>query len=759
MRLIRRNKDNFPSREDLINEFNESTSEGFFIFDSNLSSLEMNNAALKFVGGSSNKVIGRDIKDLLPNMVLGARIETLHEVIRTGEPYRFREYLVDQKLGNRLYEVAAFRLGAGLGLVMLDISDRLAMAIPLSSDDNKSDAIQTVIHDPFLILDSSNQVLSANNAFYEHFNLKAKDILEEPIYAAGNSQWDIVSLHELLDHKLIQTGSVEDFEVKAYFSGLGDRTLKLNARHIFDDQADRLFVFIAIRDITELIKHRNSLRKLSEIFHKAPDPIIITDLNGEIIELNEEAVNLYGWSRSELIQKPFKSIIPPNSRGQYDALLQTVIAAHQVRDLEAEHWTKTGAILPINLTAVLLTNSEQENIGIVVYMKHVASQSQADKSLQRFRDMILLSNDPLIIMDLNGIIVEINGAAEATYGWSKGSIIGKSDTILVAVEDQKKYLVSVADCVAGKKVRNQDIRRVTKQGLVHNAMISMHLLADAKDQSNAIAIVAKHSSERDKASRSHDAMLKHFLEIEDAVIVANMFGEIVDLNAAAVAQYGWKKNDLVGKKYKAVLPVDQQKQADELIEQCKTGKVVKNIEIIHWSKSGVIMPVLVTMFQVLDSEEIPTNIVTISRNLDTAKGVATGISVIDMEMLFMHHVDSIVVEDLSGNVMTMNLAAEKMLGWKLKDLKGKPIKTVIPADQHKQHEKILLLGQNNVPILKMESKRWNKTGRVFPVAVSLIVLKDDEGKPTSIANITWDISDVKELELKQRALKQQLGQH
>ena len=115
--------------------------------------------------------------------------------------------------------------------------------------------------------------------------------------------------------------------------------------------------------------------------------------------------------------------------------------------------------------------------------------------------------------------------------------------------------------------------------------------------------------------------------------------------------------------------------------------------------------------------------------------------------------------NLAGEVITMNLAAEKALGWKRQDLKGKPIKTIIPVDQHKQHEKITLLCQNNVPILKMESKRWTRTGQVFPVAVSLVLLKDADGNPTSIANITWDISEIKNLELKQRNLKKQLGHH
>jgi len=761
VRLINRNKaaKSTLSQSELFKSFIKGASGACLIFDSELISLEMNGAARKLLGVDRSKKTGSKISEIMPNMENNGRLEILQSVITTGKSIQFRDYLLSSAEEDVQFEVVAFKVATGLGLIICDTSKCDVNAVPLSTESDSLHAIQTVIHDPFIILDSQNRVMNANRAFYAHFNYKAQAVLEESIFGLGEAQWNIAELHELLEHKLSQTGDIKDYEIQGYFGVLGERTLKLNASKYYLETENHLLTFLSIRDITEIAKQRETLKKLSDIYLNAPDPIVITDLQGKIININEEVSKLYGWPKLDLIGSSFKTIIPPNARGQYDKLLQTVIAASQVKDVEVEHWSKHGSVLPIKMDVSLLQNRAGQNVGTVTYIKHIASQSQAEKALKKLYGMLIFSNDPVIILDMNGNITEINTAAEAAYHWTKASITGKPGNTLISPEDHNKYQTCISECFMGKKVQNQTLTRLTKEGGTQQAQISMNMLTDAKNEANGMAIIVKHISDTDKANRVYKKMLQGFMEINDPVIIENMMGEVVDLNQAAATAYGWAKNDIVGKLAKSVIPVDQQKQASELIQRCKAGETIKDFASKRWSKSGHFFPVKLTMFQITDSDEIPQSIVTISRLSQSSVGSVMSSGPIDMEMLFRQHVDAIVIEDLAGNVIEMNAAASKMLAWKVQDLKGKPIKTIIPADLHKHHDKILLLCQNEVPINKVESKRWTKTGQIYQVAVSLVLLKDSEGKPSSIANITWDISDVKNLELQGRNLKKQLGQH
>jgi len=761
VRLINRTKTNtvITNRAELLGTFIEVSSEAFFIFDSNLSSVEMNHAALKLAGVSHKHTIGSDLVDLLPNAHESERISDFLNVINTGEPLRYREYLLMPDQIQRLFEIAAFKIGKGLGVIVFEVSNRTLPSSPISTLGQGTDVLQSLIKEPFIILDSGNRLMSANEAFYEYFQLKARDVQNSPIYNLGASIWNDSRLHELLDYKLPKSGRVDNYEFRGYFTQTGESIFNIDAQQFYHEKENRAVTFLIFRNIGEITRHQERMAELSEAFTKAPNPIIITDIKGVITKLNDVAVELYGWSRTEILNKSFKSIVPARLRDQYDLMLQTVIAAEKVQDYETEHWSKKGEILPINLSLHLLKDSAQINIGTIAYITHMASQSQAEKSLQRLRDMINLSNDPLVMMDLNGIITEINSAAESTYGWTKSNIVGNSGTVLISIEDQKKYLLSIADCIAGKNIRDIPIRRLTKKGEIHTAHLSIHLISNVKDEPIGLAVVSKYQSDQEKASRNHEQHLKNMLDIRDPVVIVDLVGEIVDLNNPAVDLYGWKKTELIGKKVTTIIPADNQKQAGLLIQNCKNGEPVKDVEIIHWSKSGKILPVQVSMFLVRDSDELAQNIVNICIPLEADLSRGSSHGTVDTAMLFRDYVDAVVVEDLSGRVVDLNQAAKALLGWRRSEIVGKPIKNIVPQDQQKQHEKIILLCQNNVPIIRVESKRWSKTGQVYPVAVSLVMLRDSEGAPSAVANIIQDISELVKIREQKQNLERQVGYH
>ena len=69
------------------------------------------------------------------------------------------------------------------------------------------------------------------------------------------------------------------------------------------------------RDITERKKAEEALLKSEQkyraILDKAPDAILIRDINGNVIDANPQATKLFGYSRKELIgQQPLRYIPP-----------------------------------------------------------------------------------------------------------------------------------------------------------------------------------------------------------------------------------------------------------------------------------------------------------------------------------------------------------------------------------------------------------------------------------------------------------------
>jgi PAS domain S-box-containing protein len=108
--------------------------------------------------------------------------------------------------------------------------------------------------------------------------------------------------------------------------------------------------------------------------------------------------------------------------------------------------------------------------------------------------------------------------------------------------------------------------------------------------------------------------------------------------------------------------------------------------------------------------------------------------------------DAIVISDLDGNTHYLSPAFERIFGWTMAELEGKPIPN-IPKSETEQAmlsvERILRIGE---PIQDFETKLYAKDGRLFDVSISASRYCDDEGNPAGMLMMLRDISEKKRLE-------------
>jgi two-component system, chemotaxis family, CheB/CheR fusion protein len=137
----------------------------------------------------------------------------------------------------------------GAVISAIDINSLKRSLIQLESTRNYATAIVETLRQPLVILNSNLQVISANRAFYQVFQLSPAQTELLSIFDLGEGAWNIPSLRSLLDQILTTNISVQDFEVEQDFTNLGHRTMLLNACQI--DLVDMgQMILLAIEDIT-----------------------------------------------------------------------------------------------------------------------------------------------------------------------------------------------------------------------------------------------------------------------------------------------------------------------------------------------------------------------------------------------------------------------------------------------------------------------------------------------------------------------------
>ena len=110
--------------EERLRLFMESSSAGLALLDSELSYIQVNQAALKMFGMTREQVIGKNILDVSPALKETGRHEEYLEVVATGEPLYVDDLVLDPRFGDVHLRVRAFKVGDGLGLIATDTADR-----------------------------------------------------------------------------------------------------------------------------------------------------------------------------------------------------------------------------------------------------------------------------------------------------------------------------------------------------------------------------------------------------------------------------------------------------------------------------------------------------------------------------------------------------------------------------------------------------------------------------------------------------------
>ena len=105
----------------------------------------------------------------------------------------------------------------------------------------------------------------------------------------------------------------------------------------------------------------------------------------------------------------------------------------------------------------------------------------------------------------------------------------------------------------------------------------------------------------------------------DPIIIEDLEGNIIDVNDEAVASYGWKREALLGTPAISLIPRGSQKQVKKILDQCKKGKAMRNIEGLRCHKSGESIPVLCTFSLLSGKTGDPVAIATIARNYPPIK--------------------------------------------------------------------------------------------------------------------------------------------
>jgi two-component system CheB/CheR fusion protein len=131
-----------------------------------------------------------------------------------------------------------------------------------------------------------------------------------------------------------------------------------------------------------------------------------------------------------------------------------------------------------------------ENVidGLVLTFVDIHRLKEAQKDLSRMSKVFMSSVDPIIVVDLNDKIADLNDEASRTYGFSRSQLLGKPISTIVPVPHQKQMTEWLARCRRGEVIQKVEDVFSSKKDEQSPRVLALKLLTDDQGEPDAIAV-------------------------------------------------------------------------------------------------------------------------------------------------------------------------------------------------------------------------------------------------------------------------------
>ena len=266
-----------------------------------------------------------------------------------------------------------------------------------------------------VLVKKDGTLIEANPTFLEGFNLiiddvRGKKFADLPIFTDQSAK---------LIQQLISNTNVDDqfdTQMLTFIDHNGKEHYNMATFSPIYRGDEVRAVFIIFQDVTKYILQEKQLKSTMHglhMFKRALNfaaEVTITNLNGEIIEVNDRFIERTGYQREELIGKTHNIVNSKYHPPEFFKDLWTTIKSGNIWRGEVRNRTKFGETYWVDTTIIPLTNQEGEVFQYITIHFNVSEKKELMIELRNIERTFRL-----ITENTNDFIVILNGEGTVSY--------------------------------------------------------------------------------------------------------------------------------------------------------------------------------------------------------------------------------------------------------------------------------------------------------------------------------------------------------
>lgn len=352
---------------------------------------------------------------------------------------------------------------------------------------------------------------------------------------------------------------------------------------------------------------KDSEERYRLLFEKNPVPMFVYDeetLN--FLAVNAAIIKHYGYSRDEFLGMNIKNIRPDEDIPVLMDVISNPVLG-KTRYGTWRHMKKNGDIMDVDITIHQITFNKRP--ARIVLANDLTEKVKAEKALiqseEKYRRIVENANEGIWLFDDNWCTTFVNSKLANILGYNVKEMENRSIIEFLNDDDIKKAETYLQKIRKGSK-ENIKLRLKHKDGIevwvVSNAV---PILSDKNVFTGSLALVTDITSQKkaEEILQRTNEMLNALINSSPlSIIILDKNGKIELWNPASEKMFGWKSDEVLGKKLPTASGEKNQEQND-LINLVNHGNSFTGKEVVRTTKDGGKINVSISASPMFDSNK------------------------------------------------------------------------------------------------------------------------------------------------------------
>ncbi len=307
-------------------------------------------------------------------------------------------------------------------------------------------------------------------------------------------------------------------------------------------------------DITARKRTGEELELRAQLLDNAGDAIILSDLKGNILYVNETFCRSHGYSREELIGKHLSLFDIPEFGPTVEIRIEELKKEGQV-EFETTHFRKDGSSIDVEVHARVIESGERNLV--LSIERDITYRKEAEevllKSEQELAVIFETSSDAMKLIDKDFNVLRVNSALENMFNLDSEIIVGSKCYDTMSSGRCHTSRCPLTRIKATKKRMSFESNIERPDGSKSEYMVTISPVLDEKGEVTGILEDLVDISEHKKMEeslRSEKQRAEQYLDVAMVILaMVDTNEKITMINRKGCEILGYKEEELIGKNW------------------------------------------------------------------------------------------------------------------------------------------------------------------------------------------------------------------